>query len=97
MTSRPPRRATTRSKKTTLRKALKAFRKKLKTIRRDDESKLGSKYVTYGRASGITAIEPPREYPPAVWAKLVELKRLCKAGQGTYELPEDRAKHPRPT
>ncbi len=75
-----------------LKRALKAFRKKLKTIRRDDESKLGSKYVTSGRSSSITAIEPPKEYPPAVWAKLVELKRLSKAGQGTYELPEDAAK-----
>ncbi|MEM1099657.1 MAG: hypothetical protein AAGH92_12825, partial [Planctomycetota bacterium] len=57
-----------------LKKALKAFRRKLKTMRRDDESKLGSKYVTSGRRSSICAIEPPRDYPPAVWQKLVELK-----------------------
>ncbi|MEM9752098.1 MAG: hypothetical protein AAF916_01805 [Planctomycetota bacterium] len=74
-----------------LKKALKAFRRKLKTMRRDDESKLGSKYVTSGRSSSISAIEPPREYPPAVWQKLVELKRLCEAGRGLFELPEDRA------
>ncbi|MEM1026553.1 MAG: hypothetical protein AAGJ38_00545 [Planctomycetota bacterium] len=74
-----------------LKKALKAFRRKLKTMRRDDESKLGSKYVTSGRQSQISAIEPPREFPPAVWQKLVELKRLCEAGRGLYELPEDRA------
>ncbi|MEM8783002.1 MAG: hypothetical protein AAGE65_09135 [Planctomycetota bacterium] len=77
-----------------LKKALKAFRRKLKTMRRDDESKLGSKYVTSGRSSQISAIEPPREYPAAVWRKLVELKRLCDAGRGLYELPEDRAKGP---
>ena len=78
-----------------LKKALKQFRRKLKTMRRDDESKLGSKYVTSGRASSISAIEPPKEYPAAVWDKLVELKRLCKAGQGMYELPEDAAKRPK--
>jgi hypothetical protein len=74
-----------------LKKALKAFRRKLKTMRRDDESKLGSKYVTSGKTSTISAIEPPRDYPAAVWQKLVELKRLCDAGRGLYELPEDRA------
>ncbi len=73
-----------------LKKALKAFRKKLKSMRRDDESKLGSKYVTSGRTSQISAIEAPKDYPPAVWHKLVELQRLCDAGKGLYELPEDR-------
>ncbi|MBB6428875.1 hypothetical protein [Algisphaera agarilytica] len=70
-----------------LKRALKAFRRKLKTIRRDDESKLGSKYVTSGRGSQISAVTPPKEYPMAVWIKLVELGRLKKGGQGTFELP----------
>jgi len=70
-----------------LKRALKAFRRKLKTIRRDDESRLGAKFVTNGRSSGITAVTPPREYPMAVWNKLVELGRLKKGGQGTFELP----------
>jgi hypothetical protein len=70
-----------------LKRAMKAFRRKLKSYRRDDESKLGSKYVTSGKSSGISAITPPAEYPPPVWAKLVELGRLKKAGGGTYELP----------
>ncbi|MEM1109762.1 MAG: hypothetical protein AAGH99_13840 [Planctomycetota bacterium] len=70
-----------------LKRALKAFRRKLKTIRRDDESKLGSKYVTSGRSSQISAVTPPKEYPMAVWNKLVELGRLKKGGQGTFELP----------
>ena len=77
-----------------LKKALRAFRKKLKTTRLDDESRLGSKYTTYGKTSGITAIQPPRDYPPAVWAALVEDGRLLRAGQGLYELPEDAAKKP---
>lgn len=70
-----------------LKRALKAFRRKLKNYRRDDESKLGAKFVTNGRSSGISAITPPKEYPMAVWNKLVELGRLKKAGSGTFELP----------
>jgi hypothetical protein len=70
-----------------LKRALRAFRKKLKSYRRDDESRLGSKYVTSGRASAISAIEPPSEFPRAVWDKLVELGRLKKGGGGTLELP----------
>ena len=70
-----------------LKRALKAFRRKLKNFRRDDESKLGSKYVTSGKTSGISAIEPPKEFPPAVWQKLAESGRLKRSGGGTYELP----------
>lgn len=71
-----------------LKRALKAFRKKLKSTRRDDESRLGARYTTYGKTSSITAITPPNQYPTAVWEKLVEEGRLKKGGQGTYELPE---------
>jgi hypothetical protein len=70
-----------------LRRALKAFRRKLKNARRDDESRLGSRYVTYGRTSSIVAITPPSQYPMEVWNKLVELGRLKTAGGGTFELP----------
>ena len=70
-----------------LRRALKAFRRKLKAIRLDDESRLGNRYTTAGRKSAITAITPPKEFPGDVWEKLVETGRLKKAGQGTYELP----------
>ena len=72
-----------------LKRALKGFRKKLKSMRRDDESKLGNRYTTYGKQSKITAITPPNQYPTAVWEKLVEEGRLKKGGQGTYELPEE--------
>lgn len=70
-----------------LKRALKAFRRKLKSYRRDDESRLGSKYVTSGKTSSISAIEPPKEYPREVWDKLVASGRLKKGGGGTYELP----------
>lgn len=70
-----------------LKRALRSFRRKLKTLKREDESKLGSRYVTYGKESNISAITPPHEYPRKVWLKLVELGRLKDAGGGTYRLP----------
>lgn len=70
-----------------LKRALKAFRRKLKNYRRDDESKLGAKFVTAGRSSGISAITPPKEFPMAVWNRLAELGRLKKSGSGTFEIP----------
>lgn len=78
-----------------LKRALRKFRDKLKHLRREDESKLGSRYVTYGKKSTITAITPPPQFPDNVWDKLVELGRLNRAGKGLLELPEDSAKRPK--
>ncbi len=69
-----------------LRKALKAFKKRLKLSRLDDESGLGYGPMSSGRSSGIVAVMPPNQYPKAVWDKLVEQGRLKYAGQGLYQL-----------
>lgn len=70
-----------------LKRALKAFRRKLKTLRRDDESQIRGRLLTSGQPSSITAITPPHDYPVAVWQELARLGRLKSAGQGTYQLP----------
>ena len=70
-----------------LRKALKAFKKRLKLSRLDDESSLGHGPMSSGRSSGIVAVVAPNQYPKAVWDKLVEQGRLKYAGQGLYQLP----------
>ncbi len=70
-----------------LKRALKAFRKKLKTMRRDDESQIRGRYTTRGQQSSILAITPPNQFPAAVWEELARQGRLKKAGQGTFELP----------
>jgi hypothetical protein len=72
-----------------LKKALKAFKKRLKLARLDAESQISRRPVTSGRDSGIVAITPPNQFPPAVWDELVRLGRLKKAGHGMYELTED--------
>jgi hypothetical protein len=72
-----------------LKKAFKAFKKRLKLTRLDEESKIGRNPVTGGRLSGIVAITPPHEFPPAVWEHLVRQGKLKPAGRGTYELVEE--------
>jgi len=71
-----------------LRNALKAFKKRLKLTRLDDESSLGRGPMSGGKSSGIVAIMPPNQYPRAVWDELVKQGRLKYAGQGLYQLPD---------
>ena len=70
-----------------LKKALKAFKKRLKVMRLDDESTLGGGAMSGGKHSSIVAVVPPHQYPKAVWDELVKQGRLKYAGQGLYELP----------
>jgi len=69
-----------------LRNALKAFKKRLKLSKLDDESSLGHGPMSSGRSSGIVAITPPHQYPRAVWDQLVAQGKLKYTGQGTYQL-----------
>jgi hypothetical protein len=66
--------------------AMKAFRKRLKLTKLDDESKLGNRAMTGGRHSAVVAIMAPREYPRAVWDELVKQGKLKSSGGGFYEL-----------
>ena len=50
-----------------LKKAIKAFKKRLKLTRLDAESKISRRPVTGGQPSGIVAITPPNQFPQAVW------------------------------
>lgn len=72
-----------------LKAALKAFKKRLKLTRLDAESNLGGGPLSSGRSSGIAAIMPPSQFPPAVWEELVKQGKLKKAGSGMYELMEE--------
>ncbi len=69
-----------------LKQALKAFKKRLKLTKLDEESSLGGGPFSGGRSSSIVAIQPPNQYPREVWEKLVEMGRLRRAGSGLYEL-----------
>jgi len=69
-----------------LRKALKAFKKRLKLARLEDESRLGHGPMSKGGRSDIVAVMPPGQYPRAVWEELVRQGKLRSAGHGLYEL-----------
>ncbi len=73
----------------TLKKALKAFRKRLKLTRLDEESKLGVGPLTSGARSSVVAITPPNQFPSVVWEKLVEQGKLKRAGRGFYALAQE--------
>ena len=70
-----------------LKRALKAFKKRLKITRLDAESGLSRSPLSGGRGAGIVAIQPPNQYPKAVWEQLVKNGRLEHAGSGMYQLP----------
>jgi hypothetical protein len=72
----------------TLKKALRAFRKRLKLTRLADESRLGVGPMTSGRKADFDAIMAPQEFPPEVWEALVAEGKLRQAGRGFYMLAE---------
>ncbi len=72
-----------------LKKALKAFRKRLKLTRLDHDSRLGYGPMSSGGSSGISAITPPNQYPTAIWDALAQQGKLRRAGQGMYELTDE--------
>jgi hypothetical protein len=71
-----------------LKRAVKAFRKRLKIARLDEESRIGGAF-SKGERSGITGVEPPDSYGPDVWAVIVREGRLIEAGHRTLELPPE--------
>ena len=77
----------TRHDRDALKRALKAFRKRLKIVRLDSESSVGGGPTSSGRHSDIVGVRPPDQYPQEVWDELVRQKRLVAAPNGTYELP----------
>ncbi len=68
-----------------LKRALKAFKKRLKLTRLDDESGLSR---GGGKKTGIIAITPPSGHPPGIWEELVVLGKLKRDMSNTYSLRE---------
>ena len=76
------------ARKEELRLAMKAFRKRLKLTKLDDESRIGHGPMSGGGRSGVVAITPPNQFSKDVWEELVEQGKLKRAGKGIYELVE---------
>ncbi len=71
-----------------LRLAMKAFRKRLKLTRLDDESRMGYGPTSSGQRSGIVSITPPNQFPRAVWQELAKQGKLKHDGGALYSLIE---------
>jgi hypothetical protein len=66
-----------------LKRALKAFKKRLKLTRLDDESGLSRGGA---KQSEITGITPPTGHPPGIWEELVSKGKLKREMGNTYSL-----------
>jgi hypothetical protein len=66
-----------------LKKALKAFKKRLKLSRLDDESGLSR---GGGKTSHIAGITPPSGHPPGIWEELVARGKLKREMASTYSV-----------
>lgn len=67
---------------------MKAFRKRIKLMRLDEESRLGYGPMSSGGKSSIAAIRPPDQYPIELWRALADAGKLKREGGGLYSLVE---------
>lgn len=68
-----------------LKKALKAFKKRLKLTQLNDDSKLGHSPLT-GKKETVVAIQPPTGFGKPIWDELVDAGYLKRDGGGFYIL-----------
>jgi hypothetical protein len=69
-----------------LKAAMKAFKKRLKLTKLDQESQLSRRPTTTGHPSDVVAIRPPDQFPAAVWHELVRQGKLKVDKHGMYEM-----------
>ena len=68
-----------------LKKALKAFKKRLKLTQLDEDSRLGHSPLT-GAKSKIISIQPPSGFGKEIWEELADKGFLKRDGIGFFEL-----------
>ena len=68
-----------------LKRAFKAFKKRLKLYQGDTGSSAPASHLSREKAT-ISAITPPDQYPKEIWDELVAQGKLRNAGRGMYEL-----------
>jgi len=69
-----------------LRKALKAFKKRLKVTQLDDESRLGVGPLTTGHTDHVVSIQPPAGFGREIWEELADKGFLKRDTGGFFEL-----------
>ena len=70
-----------------MRKALKAFKKRMKMTQLDDDSKLGHSPLSKA-SEKIVSIQPPAGFGKEIWEELADKGFLKRDGMGFYEVVE---------
>jgi len=71
-----------------LKRALGAFKKRLKLTKLDQESKLGAgRAMTSGKKSDDISIQPPSDFSREIWRELARQGKIKDTGGGFYRLP----------
>ena len=68
-----------------LKRAMNAFKKRLKITRADDEYSSSRNPMSHGATSSITGVRPPEAYTADIWELLVAHGRLNDPGDGNLE------------
>jgi hypothetical protein len=71
-----------------MKKALKAFKKRLKLTRLDDDSKIGHGPMSGGGKEQVVSIQPPSGFGKEIWEELAERGFLKRDGIGFYQFVE---------
>ena len=71
-----------------LKKALKAFKKRLKLTRLDDDSKIGHGPMSGGSKDQVISMQPPSGFGREIWEELTERGFLKRDGIGFYQMVE---------
>lgn len=66
-----------------IKKAFKAFKKKVKNLQLEDDSKLGHSPLT-GARSKVAAVQPPTGFGREIWDEMVDKGLLKSDGGGFY-------------
>ena|SRR5260221_532716 len=69
-----------------LKGALKAFKKRMKVTRLDNESGKQGGPLSSGKTSAIVAITPPSQFPREIWEELVKQGKMKYDGYGLYQV-----------
>jgi hypothetical protein len=72
-----------------LKKALRAFKKRMKLTQLDDDSRIGHGPMSSGQREKVVSIQPPAGFGREIWEELVEKGYLKRDGIGFYEFVKD--------
>jgi len=73
-----------------MKKALKAFKKKIKNLRLEDDSRIGHSPLSGSGKQHIVSIQPPSGFGRETWEELADKGFLKRDGGGFYELIENK-------